>query len=288
MGNRGKMFVFAPLKNFSYEGDGEINLDKDLKIMRLAPAVIEEVEEVFARGFSPLKPDEIENIRNHFNLYKEVFVERETSKIRKAFGEAEQKFNDVVNALILFKEKNVWIEVIYGVIDDLRYFTRLSEEVSDEIRTYKVTEKEVREFKQWWTKFCKVLKENIYFKRALERFSETGKKARRVDYHLVDCIIGLESLFSEGPGDLRYKVSRRTAVFLTKGEMRRIYKNMKETYSLRNAIVHGKGLDYEKINNSYNKTNNYLRNCLKMIVEKELPLKDKKDKNSFLEDLDIS
>jgi len=288
MGNRGKMFVFAPLKNFSYEGDGEINLDKDLKIMRLAPAVIEEVEEVFARGFSPLKPDEIENIRNHFNLYKEVFVERETSKIRKAFGEAEQKFNDVVNALILFKEKNVWIEVIYGVIDDLRYFTRLSEEVSDEIRTYKVTEKEVWEFKQWWTKFRKVLKENMYFKRALERSSESGKKAQRVDYHLVDYIIAFESLFSEGPGDLRYKVSRRTGVFLAKREMREIYKNMKEAYKLRNAIVHGEKLDYKEINKSYNETKNYLRNCLSEIVKRKLVLKNKAIRNNFLEDIDIS
>ena len=165
MTNQHKMFIFTLLKNFSYEGDGEINLDKDLKIMRLTPVVIEEIREALAKTLYPLRPEEIENIRNHFNLYKEVFVERETSKIRKAFREAEQKFNDVVNALILFKEKNVWIEAIYyAIVDDLYYFTRLSEEIPDEIRTYKVTEEEVRKFKQWWIKLSKVLKDNIYFK----------------------------------------------------------------------------------------------------------------------------
>lgn len=288
MGNRSKMSVFAPLKNFSYEGDGEINLNKDLKITRLAPVMVEKIKESSEKNFySIIKPDEIENIRNHFNLYKEILVEKEDSKIQEKFEEIQEIFNNVVNALILFKEKNVWIEIIYGIIDNRIRSIRLSKEIFDEVRTYKVVKKEVLEFKQWWENFCKVLKGNMYFKRALERFSET-KKVRRVDYHLVDYIIAFESLFSEGPGDLRYKVSRRTGVFLAKREIREIYRNMKEAYKLRNAIVHGEELDYNKINNSYNKTKNYLRNCLSEIVKEELVLKDKAIRNNFLEDIDIS
>jgi len=84
MANQGKMSVFAPLKNFSYEGDGEINLNKDLKITRLAPAMVEKIKESPGRNFySIIKRDEIENIRNHFNLYKEILVEKEDSKIQQ-------------------------------------------------------------------------------------------------------------------------------------------------------------------------------------------------------------
>jgi hypothetical protein len=176
MADQSKMSVFAPLKNFSYEGDGEIDLNKDLEITRLAPAMVEKIKESSEKKFhSIIKADEIENIRNHFNLYKKVLVEKEDSKIQEKFGETQEIFNDVVNALILFKEKNVWIEIIYGIIDNRVRSIRLSEEISDEIRTYKVTKKEASEFKQWWENFCKVLKGNMYFKRALERFSETKK-----------------------------------------------------------------------------------------------------------------
>lgn len=292
MANQSKMSVFAPLKNFSYEGDGEIDLNKDLKITRLAPAMVEKIKESSEKKkkfHSIIKPDGIENIRNHFNLYKEILVEKEDSKIQEKFEETQEIFNDAVNALILFKEKNVWIEIIYGIIDNQVRSIRLSEEISDEIRTYKVTKKEASEFKQWWENFCKVLKGNMYFKRALERFSET-KKVRRVDYHLVDYIIAFESLFSEGSGGIREKISRRTGVFLakTKREMREICKNIKKAYKLRNAIVHGKKLDYKEINKSYNETKNYLRNCLSEIVKRKLVLKNKAIRNNFLKDIDIS
>ncbi len=84
MANQSKMSVFAPLKNFSYEGDGEINLNKDLKITRLAPAMVEKIKESSEKNFySIIKRDEIENIRNHFNLYKEILVEKEDSKIQQ-------------------------------------------------------------------------------------------------------------------------------------------------------------------------------------------------------------
>lgn len=129
----------------------------------------------------------------------------------------------------------------------------------------------------------------MYFKRALEKFSET-KKVQRVDYHLVDYIIGLECLFSEGSGGIRKKISRRTGVFLakTKRQMRKIRKNMKKACRLRNAIVHGKKLDYKEINKSYNETKNYLRNCLSEIVKRKLVFKDEDITNNFLEDIDIS
>lgn len=288
MANQRKMSVFAPLKNFSYEGDGEINLNKDLKITQLAPAMVEKIKESSEKNFySIIKPDEIENIRNHFNLYKEILVEKDDSKIQEKFEEIQEIFNNVVNALILFKEKNVWIEIIYGIIDDRIRSIRLSKEIFDEVRTYKVVKKEVLEFKQWWENFCKVLKGNMYFKRALERFSET-KKVRRVDYHLVDYITAFESLFSEGPGGIKKKISRRTGVFLAKREMREICKNMKKAYELRCDIVHGEKLDYKEINKSYNETKNYLRNCLSEIVKEELVLKNKAIRNNFLKDIDIS
>ncbi|MBA7494124.1 hypothetical protein ES702_04697 [subsurface metagenome] len=285
MANQSKMSVFAPLKNFSYEGDGEIDLNKDLKITRLAPAMVEEIKESSKRASRPLKCNDIENIRNHFNLYKEILVEK--ADAQKAFEEAQEKFSNAVNALILLRKKNVWIEIIYGIIDNRIRSIRLSKKIPDLICTYKVTKKEALEFKQWWQNFCEVLEGNIYFKRALERFSET-KKAQRVDYHLVDYIIAFESLFSEGPGHIRKKISRRTGVFLAKREMREICKNMKKAYKLRCDIVHGKKLDYKEINKYYNETKNYLRNCLIEIVKRKLVLRNKAIRNNFLKDMDIS
>jgi len=84
-------------------------LGKDLKIIKWTPSRIEEIKKAFGIEYALLRKskaieDEI-NIRSHFNLYTEVFVEDEVHEIQKKLKETEQKSNDAVNSLILFRRR---------------------------------------------------------------------------------------------------------------------------------------------------------------------------------------
>jgi len=59
----------------------------------------------------------------------------------------------------------------------------------------------------------------------------------------IDYMIAFEALFSEGPGDLRYKIPLRAARYLgrTPEERRDLFKLFKLAYDVRSDIVHGRG-----------------------------------------------
>lgn len=60
---------------------------------------------------------------------------------------------------------------------------------------------------------------------------------------LIDYMIAFEALFSEGSGDLRYKISLRAARYLgrTPEERSKLFELFKLAYDVRSDIVHGRG-----------------------------------------------
>ena len=75
---------------------------------------------------------------------------------------------------------------------------------------------------------------------AIRRFNYAYERERSED-KLIDYMIAFEALFSEGSGDLRYKIPTRVARFLeTDSDQRRNICNiMKKSYDVRSKIVHG-------------------------------------------------
>jgi len=261
------MLIFAPLKNFSCEGK-KINLDNNLRIVKFPALGIEKIKKAFEERWIALEEKEIKEIENHFNLCREVQVEKSAKAQQKAFDESRAIFDQVINALTLFKEGGVWFDAVYS-IDPLIHQPPIEER--PEAHKCNLTRGDIPHFKEWWKKFWKVLKQNKRFRRAIERFSQSLKRTHTVDYHLVDYIIGLEALFSTGLSESRHKVCRRASVFLRKkrDERIKIYRELKKAYDLRSKIVHGEEIDFEEIKYWWIKTRDYLKECLRKIVEEE-------------------
>jgi len=76
---------------------------------------------------------------------------------------------------------------------------------------------------------------------ALNRFNSSTERDTAED-ELIDLVICLEAIFSEGPGDLRWKVSTRCARLLgstKKKNKLQLQKFIKDMYDLRSKTVHG-------------------------------------------------
>lgn len=98
-----------------------------------------------------------------------------------------------------------------------------------------------------------------------KRRLENSYWIRSIEDKLIDFTIGLEALFSEGPGDLTFKLSTRVARLLgtTKEERRTISSAMKKIYKLRSEIVHGDITEEPDFEINVNRPEEYLRLSLK-------------------------
>jgi len=87
---------------------------------------------------------------------------------------------------------------------------------------------------------------------ALNRFTD-GYERTRLEDKVIDYVIGLEALYlqREASGEFSYKISHRASVLLSDntGKQREIFEDVKKSYNLRSAIVHGREytLTYEDV-----------------------------------------
>ncbi len=279
------MRVFAPLKNFSSEVE-KVDLDSNLKIVKFTSLEMKKIETAFREDKEiTLKSNAAREIADHFNLYKEVQVGENEKRTSELFFPTLQVFDQVMNALNLFQKKSIWYDLAYTVEPCDISWPYQSKELPEE-SGYNLTKEDILELQEWWGKFLKVVTQNTYFKRAINRFSQIGISAHGLDYNLIDYMIVFESLFSTGAMESTHKVSRRVAVFLKeeKGDRIEIYKKMKEAYVLRGKIVHGEEIEWGKIHKlDYKKIRDYLRECLKKIVKGEYH-----SRKNLIENLDFS
>jgi len=78
----------------------------------------------------------------------------------------------------------------------------------------------------------------------LRRFNLAYTRVRPED-RLLDLMIAFESLFIEDHGELRYRLSIRTAALLGKSadDRIKIFEDMKRAYDIRSKVVHGERLE---------------------------------------------
>jgi len=268
-----------------------IDLGNSLSIAKLSKKEIDEFQEnlnQIPHRLRPVKEEEIGKIKACFHLRRKVGQKI----IPVTLSETWKLFDNVISALRLFKKRLVWFNMIYTIAILSKgerfpkpYFENASyHDITKSLPEYKLNKKEIVLFKQFWNKFLKI-PPNSPIATAIRRFSEKMERYRKVDEHLIDCFISFEFLFSDGGGESTHKIARRTAVFLEKdrGKRIRIYREMKKAYGERSKIVHGIKIDYEEIAKYYTKVEDYLRNCLRKIIEEE-----QYNKDALLDKLDFN
>lgn len=103
--------------------------------------------------------------------------------------------------------------------------------------------------------------------------------------HLIsflDLVMTIEALFSDGEGEIRFKLSQRTANFSESlaDKKKEVFDTMRKIYKARNALVHGSDIDLDKYGDYYNHKINLLpivQNCLLKYIDKNFDGMSKTD-----------
>jgi hypothetical protein len=92
-------------------------------------------------------------------------------------------------------------------------------------------------------KYVDVIDKNQFLSIALDYFHDAEKKFIYSDEGFISAIICLESLFNEGPSDIKYKLSLRASFLLSlQGvDALQAFDKLKESYNHRSTLVHGGG-----------------------------------------------
>lgn len=92
-------------------------------------------------------------------------------------------------------------------------------------------------------KYINLVEDNEFMKIALEYFYDAQKKFVHSDEGFISVMISMESLFNEGPSDIKYKLSHRAGFLLGLSGMESIeaFEKLKSLYNTRSKLVHGGG-----------------------------------------------
>jgi hypothetical protein len=105
---------------------------------------------------------------------------------------------------------------------------------------------------------------------ALSRFDDAYWRGKAEDA-LVDAWIALESLFAPpDPGEATYRLALRIAYFLGRTAQQRlaIDKDIRDSYKLRSNVVHGRSYSRSDLKAFTDKTSDYLRRALRVLVQR--------------------
>ncbi|MCD4780420.1 MAG: hypothetical protein K8S27_07735 [Candidatus Omnitrophica bacterium] len=92
-------------------------------------------------------------------------------------------------------------------------------------------------------KYINVINENKFLLIALDYFHDAEKKFVYNDEGFISAMISLESLFNEGPSDIKYKLSHRAGFLLGMCDIDSVdaFEKLKLFYNHRSKLVHGEG-----------------------------------------------
>jgi len=142
-------------------------------------------------------------------------------------------------------------------------------------------------------KYIDIINDNEFISIALDYFYESEKKFVYTDEGFISAMISLESLFNEGPSDIKYKLSHRAAFLLGLCSIDSIetFENLKKFYNLRSNIVHGD----EKTSNAPDRylVSHYTRKAITIFLillsnHKRQEIGKKKRKKGLLNEIDYA
>ena len=114
-----------------------------------------------------------------------------------------------------------------------------------------MTEEERTQFEPWWESHKKIIatNNNSKFKEIVRMYFDSFMMESSEMSFVVLSVV-LEMLFGAPNGELTYRISRGTALFLSsdRDEMKTIHSQVKKLYNLRSKYVHeGKNVEWEKL-----------------------------------------
>lgn len=229
-----KFKSFSHLENFQCELD-EIDLGDNLKIRKYSKV---EIERLWHYSM---------NIPLREILYMNFFIEIVYSTKKGeplSHKHSNEIFNKFISCMRLLKSGNCGFNMLYE-IPLMWSNTGISAGGSLYKKTflgekYELNKSEIERLRKFWNDFKKIDNNCDFLSIAIRRFNYAYERKRQED-KLIDYITAFEALFSEGSGDLRYKIPIRVARLLETdiGPRKKVQSNMKAGYDARSNIVHG-------------------------------------------------
>lgn len=280
-----QFIAFAPILGFKLESN-DLDLGDFFKIKRMSADELVELWYDYDVLSAFSKSDSIRMIK--FCIVTE----------QKSQSDINTELNSIITSLRLWKKGDVGYDTIYYLSKWNPCGGRISGSTSIFFGNPPVVLKsvEVEEFKNFYKIFKEVkISDYPFLNIAINRFNYAYERKRQED-KLIDYMVAFEALFSEGSGDLRYKIPIRVAKLLeTDFDKRKMIRNtMKAGYDARSYIVHGNTV-VKDVKVKFDKDNSkktpliefvpmieeYLRKCVKKFMRMG------KNRDDILEEIDF-
>ena len=225
-----QFIAFAPIQGFELESE-DLDLGDFFKIKRMSA---DELVELWY-NYNVL-PSFSES--RSFRMIKFCIVTEQKSQL-----DINTELNSIITSLRLWKKGDVGYDTVYYLSKWNPWGGGIRGSTSIFFGNPPVVLKsaEVEEFKNFYENFREVkISDYPFLNIAINRFNYAYERKRQED-KLIDYMVAFEALFSEGSGDLRYKIPIRVAKLLeTDFDQRKMIRNtMKAGYDARSNIVHG-------------------------------------------------
>ncbi len=199
------------------------------------------------------KVDQLCAVRTWYSLEKIVGEHsnllEEADRARKVQLQANERIDEVINALRLAKIENVYYHVIFHRASDLlpiAPFSFQSRFYGNPSLWFQQGGEWIEGFREFWLNLQHPeVKRRKFLGVAISRFSY-GHERHRLEDRVLDLFIAAEALFiSEdgNTGEITHRLSERAALFIGGSDTalcKHIFQFMKTAYGLRSTIAHGK------------------------------------------------
>lgn len=259
--------ILAPIENFVSE-ENFIDFGLAATIVKFSPKQVAALREE-AKIFDPFY-----TVNEYGYSINVSFDDSNFRAVDEKFQYSLNNIGKLISFLRLFKKGNVGIKlaIMFEVENDnyssktgtysptLHYFSESE---------YVLLKSEVSKFKSFTDIFLNTkISDSCFWSLGLSRL-ESSYGQRKPEDKLIDFTIGLEALFAEGPGDLRFKLASRIARLLgkTKDERIRISIAIKKIYDFRSTIVHGEIQKDPDFSANVDRAEDFLRKSLRKMLE---------------------
>ena len=199
----------------------------------------------------------------------------EDMPVIEIYGEVENNLADMVEKIILslrlFKEGDVFSKIVWSADNDYHLILSPSYEIPNTVYS-NVYSLKLEEISLINLIFNKINEANFEKRRAIkiacDRFSRSYGRAMH-DERIIDFMIAFEALFVKENSPNSGSIIATGCSYLlgkTDNEREEIYKFFKETYKLRNEIVHGSTMHIIDTDEIACRLKEYLRKCIMTIL----------------------
>lgn len=191
---------------------------------------------------------EVSKLVDAEDRFKEVTIEKRAKEMKKervTEEDAEQRIEEVINALRLFGNPTVYHSGIIHLPPKWLFIGSHSvpnRMLGEPMLTYEFgSESDVHFFPQFWNKLeSPKVKKNLHT--AVRRYSYSCVRHQNED-KIIDLMIAAEALFLHGmkEGEKSFRLSLRAGRFLGADppKQKEVYDRMRKAYDLRSKLVHG-------------------------------------------------